>query len=107
MLQIKIDVPFSIQTMKSFMAYPYFQTFVFRFQHPEQFKPIPFESKVPQLFLYGKQKRLYGHSNSYLEYLKQQNGCDFQEFENDGHWLHWSNPEAVAKRMHQFFGSVC
>lgn len=86
------------------MCYPYFQTFVFRFQHPNQFKPIPYAyaSNVPQLFLYGKQKRLYGHARSYIEFLKQQEECGYKEFESDGHWLHWSNPESVAKEIHLF-----
>jgi len=98
------DAPSTIpprDSTKVHLAYPYAQFFRAAFKRELPDDPS-FESPVPELFLYGKKKRCTYHSNSYLEYLSKQAKCDWKEFENDGHWLHWSSHDAVSKKMKEF-----
>eukprot|EP00588_Corethron_pennatum_P023298 CAMPEP_0194329480 /NCGR_PEP_ID=MMETSP0171-20130528/48476_1 /TAXON_ID=218684 /ORGANISM="Corethron pennatum, Strain L29A3" /LENGTH=266 /DNA_ID=CAMNT_0039090233 /DNA_START=142 /DNA_END=942 /DNA_ORIENTATION=- len=95
------NAPSTIPSMKAHLAYPY--AHIFRAAFKGELPDASFESPVPQLFLYGKKKRCKYHSNSYLDYLSKQAKCDWKEFENDGHWLHWSSHDAVSKKMKEFF----
>lgn len=108
-----------------FMTYPYFRLFYDGMRNPTLLQPLPFAIKgsnhsendngttkapgIPQLFLFGAKKRVFYHSNAYLDFLDQQGTVDdcsgYVEFKKDGHWLHWTNPDGVAAEMKKFLGS--
>lgn len=95
-----VPVPFGFfgGDFPAFVTYPYFQLFL----NLGTLETVPFESCVPQLYLFGKRKRTNFHEDSYLEYLSQHNECSFKEFKNDGHWLHWTSPSDVTAEMQKF-----
>ena len=82
---------------KGFMCYPYFQVW------KVDAKEMPFfQISPPTQFLFGARKRVMYHSKSFLKYLEDRPDCRYKAFEKDGHWLHVSSPDDVAREMKEF-----
>jgi pimeloyl-ACP methyl ester carboxylesterase len=61
--------------------------------------PIHFQKlslpKTPTLFLFGGKKRVMFHSSSYLDALEKDPASAYKEYQDCGHWLHWTNADEV------------
>ena len=64
-----------------------------------------FVSTVPQLYLYGANKRFMFHSGRYLKKLEATEGCAYKEYTDGGHWLHESHCDEMAQDVLSFLDS--
>jgi len=67
-----------------------------------QVNPVRF-TKVPLLYIYGRQKRVMFHTPKYLQRLEQAHNCRHICYEDAGHWIHTTHPERMARDMLDFF----
>ena len=92
-----------MEEFKIHMTYPYLHYSLSKFRNHKETKALTnFETSFPVQYLYGGKKRLNFHSKSYLTYLDSRSDCQQKCFENEGHWLHWTSSDAVAKEMKAF-----
>jgi len=86
-----------------FMCYMYFQFYLGIFSLSHQLNEnMSNTSRLPIQYLYGGKKRVMFHDASYIEYLQNRSDCRCKCFENEGHWLHWSSSNTVAKEIQDF-----
>jgi len=99
------DVPSNVREIKAFMCYPYFQTIIpylpsIIFGGKDFVKlSVP---KTPTLFLFGGKKRVMFHSPSYLDALEKDPASAYKEYQDCGHWLHWTNADEVYSDILKF-----
>ena len=98
---IKTATPFRFYHVQPFMCYPYFHLF-YSDKHDLIDVSGSYETQVPVQYLYGAKKRVMFHSESYLQYLQSRSDCRYKCFNEDGHWLHWTSPDAVANEIKEF-----
>ena len=67
--------------------------------------PVGF-TKVPLLYIFGRQKRVMFHSPTYLQRLDKHPDCRHVCYEDAGHWIHTTHPERMARDMVDFFEHV-
>eukprot|EP00594_Rhizosolenia_setigera_P019998 CAMPEP_0178980190 /NCGR_PEP_ID=MMETSP0789-20121207/26339_1 /TAXON_ID=3005 /ORGANISM="Rhizosolenia setigera, Strain CCMP 1694" /LENGTH=84 /DNA_ID=CAMNT_0020670537 /DNA_START=50 /DNA_END=304 /DNA_ORIENTATION=+ len=80
------------------MTYPYFQ-FLVSAELMTSYKSWA----LPILFLYGERKAVKFHSQATLDFLdSSKNKSKWKAYPNSGHWLHWTEPEKVAKDIQDF-----
>jgi len=70
-----------------------------------QINPLRF-TKVPLLYIYGKQKRIMFHSEPYLRRLETHPDCRHIGYDDAEHWIHLSHPDRMANDMKEFFGGL-
>lgn len=83
--------------------YPCYQGLKISITNPNE--AIPRFSNVPQLFLYGRQKRPMFHSQFYLDLLEETDGCTHKEYTDTGHWIHVSHSDELAADVLKFLES--
>jgi len=76
-----------------------YQAFLFRCLYILQKLSVP---KTPTLFLFGGKKRVMFHSPSYLDALEKDPASAYKEYQDCGHWLHWTNADEVYSDILKF-----
>lgn len=67
------------------------------------FVVFPGTPTCPILFMYGKKKRAYFHSNEFVNKLNaRSDGSKALGVEGHGHWFHYDSPEPVLAEINQF-----
>lgn len=66
---------------------------------------LPLSDEVKCLFMYGSEKTLTFHTESFLQELKSRPGCASMGVEG-GHWFYWDKPDLVAKVVRDFLSGI-
>jgi pimeloyl-ACP methyl ester carboxylesterase len=67
------------------------------------FVVFPSTPKCPTLFMYGKKKRAFFHSNDFVNKLNERgDGSKALGIDGYGHWFHYDSPEPVLEEINEF-----
>mmetsp|Transcript_72900 Transcript_72900/g.207684 ORF Transcript_72900/g.207684 Transcript_72900/m.207684 type:complete len:172 (-) Transcript_72900:107-622(-) len=98
-------IPRHLREVHSWMCYPYLRLVTAGLMGKQPKPAFPPAKGIPLLYIYGKKKRVFFHTSSFIRNIDREEGrggTAYRMLDQCGHWVQTQAPDEVASDMGKF-----